>query len=357
MKKTLIIYLFFSLVLRAQKHNIQLQLESMYICVQLGDSVKYPGIPSPEMYKRTYRSPIVGLDNRFDVWTDTERLSAVLAIRATTGSPESWLQNMFAGMIPAQGTIALDSSSFKYQFATHEKAAVHVGWTIGLAAMYPGIKKQIDSLYATGYKELIITGYSQGAVIAQLLHAQLHYAQVAGEIPSDWTIKKYTTACPRAGNIYFAYDYEAWEKQEESFTLVNPHDWVPQTPMSVEYLGDYNSLNPFSSAKKYFKKMKPGQKILVKFLYNQLRRPPEKASKRYRKYLGKLAGKFIGKRKPDLKYPDFYPSFHYVRAGRQIVLSDSPVYLQKYTNSGDDVWKHHRILSYLYLMEQQPVAP
>lgn len=88
-------------------------------------------------------------------------------MRGTTEKPESWLANFYAAMVPAKGEIKLnDTEIFRYQLATNPKAAVHIGWLLGMAYLSKEIAPKIDSLCKTGIKEFLIMGHSQGGAIS-----------------------------------------------------------------------------------------------------------------------------------------------------------------------------------------------
>src|SRR5215218_9747938 len=110
-------------------------LELLSVSSRQGDSVlKRDSTPPPSLYKMVYRSAVVGLDNRWDLWLRNDEKVAVISIRGTTASPVSWLANFYSAMIPASGSLQLnDSTTFTYKFAADEKAAVHVGWSLSLA--------------------------------------------------------------------------------------------------------------------------------------------------------------------------------------------------------------------------------
>ena len=79
-------------------------------------------MPAPERFRPVYRSPVVGLENRWDLWTDGGS-TAVISLRGTTTNSTSWLANFYAAMVPAKGELQLDAGEkFTYQLADHPKA-------------------------------------------------------------------------------------------------------------------------------------------------------------------------------------------------------------------------------------------
>jgi hypothetical protein len=48
---------------------------------------------------------------------------------------------------------------------------------------------------------------SQGGALTFLLTPYLYSLQTQGKLPSDIRFKNYSTAAPKVGNLYYAYDY------------------------------------------------------------------------------------------------------------------------------------------------------
>lgn len=57
--------------------------------------------PEPAKFRKLYQSPVMGLDNLWDFWSNNEGI-AVISIRGTTQKMESWLANFYAAMVPAK---------------------------------------------------------------------------------------------------------------------------------------------------------------------------------------------------------------------------------------------------------------
>src|SRR6476646_5909548 len=99
-----------------------------------------PAIPAPSGYHTVFRSPDLGLRNRWNMWYRNDNKLAVISLRGTIAELPSWLENYYAAMVPATGSLQInDSTSFTYQLAADEKAHVHVGWLTGLAHLAPTI--------------------------------------------------------------------------------------------------------------------------------------------------------------------------------------------------------------------------
>src|ERR1700751_473063 len=69
------------------------------VCSQHLDSL-YPKyvLPVGANYQKVYRSPVVGLKNRFDVWIKDNNIG-IICIRGSVAQSESWIENFYMGMI------------------------------------------------------------------------------------------------------------------------------------------------------------------------------------------------------------------------------------------------------------------
>src|SRR6202034_3004016 len=97
---------------------------------------------------------------------------------------------------------------------------------------------QDTNLVPSGSK-IFVTGHSQGAAIATLVHAFLHYVMIDTtpdqETPAyslrnrHYRLKSYVFAQPKPGNWQFAMDFARIARSEEAaFVVNNDLDWVPQ---------------------------------------------------------------------------------------------------------------------------------
>jgi hypothetical protein len=309
-----------------------------------------PKFPIPDGYALIYRSPVVGLDNRWDLWMGKENI-AVISLRGTTKNGISWLENFYAAMLPAQGSIQISKAyTFNYKMADHPHAAVHTGWLIGTACLSESIIPKIDSLYKSGVKSFLIIGHSQGGALAYLLTAHLHYLQQEGKMPADMMVKTYCSAAPKPGNLYFAYDYESYTQHGLAYNVVNADDWVPESPATIQTIHDFNEVNPYTNAKSTIKKQKFGLKIALKVVYRNLVKPTSRAQRKNQKYLGDKTTKMVKKSLPELKLPPFANTSNYHRAGNFVTLKGDKNYYELFPLDQDRVFLHHMWDAYLYLI-------
>ena len=319
-----------------------------------GDSTFYKSIPESKTYKKKntkYRSEEMGLENSWEMYeTPTQ---SVISIRGTTNNQISWMGNFYAAMIPATGKIQLnDTLCFDYHFADNPNAAVHVGWTLATGYLMPDIVEKIKESYAMGKRDFIIFGHSQGAGIAYLVTSQLLYDQRIGLLPKDLQFKTYCSAAPKPGNLYFAYDYEAATQNGWSYSIVNPMDWVPELPISIQTMTDFNPTNPFKNAKKMIRKLPFPKNLLVGYMHNQLSKYNRKAVQKYQLFLGKVASKMVEKKLKGHQSPKYYESNNYVRTGNMIVLKPDIEYNQNFPDNDSTLFVHHGIKAYILLTQK-----
>ncbi len=260
-------------------------------------------------------------------------------------------------MVPAQGELKLnDKEVFQYKLASNPKAAVHVGWLLSMAYLSKEIIPNINEQYQNGTKEFLIMGHSQGGGIAFLLTSYVYNLQQLGQLPKDIRFKTYCSAGPKPGNLYYAYEYEAMTQGGWAYNVVNAADWVPEMPMSIQTLKDFNNVNPFTNAKVLIKKQKFPKNLVLNHIYNQLDKSTKIAQKNYEKYLGEMTSKIIKKNINGFSPPLYYSSNHYVRTGATIVLTPSDEYLKQFPDDPTKLFPHHFHAQYLLLLNQLPEA-
>lgn len=327
------------------------------ICLNahLGDSGYVTGdhyIALPEGYKRVFRSAEVGLLNRCDLWIN-DRNFAVISVRGSTPKAESWLANFYAAMLPASGRLILHGKdTVDYHLSDDPKAAVHAGWLISTAYLTREILPRIDSCYRAGIRDFIITGHSQGGAISYLLTSHLIQLRSSGALPHDLRFKTYCTAAPKPGNLYYAYAFEEATRNGWAFNVVSVLDWVPEVPVSIQTLDDFNSINPFPYARSAIKKQKFPKNLELRYVYNQLYKPPRKAQRNYEKYLGEKLSGFINKALEGIQLPPYYPSNHYTRTGTTHLLVPDSGYYRAFPQTDTNVFVNHMHHPYLYLADR-----
>lgn len=321
-------------------------IDMLEITAFLGDTVAANSrIPAPTNYTLEYRSPVVGLKNRWDMWYRKDHKLAVISIRGTINELPSWLENFYAAMVPANGSLQLnDSLHFTYKLAEDAKAMVHVGWLVGLGYMSPTMLAQIRLACQRGYREFVIIGHSQGAALAFLSRS--------GELPADLVFKTYCSAAPKPGNLFYAYDFDFITRNGWAFTVVNAADWVPETPFSIQTLSDFNPVNPFVNINDALKNQPWLVRLYLKSRYNKLNRITRKAQKRFKSTLGDMVYKQVKKSQPQLRAPQYADCNNYQRAGIPIVLLPDSAYYRQFPNDPTKIFQHHFFAPYFLLAKQ-----
>ena len=302
--------------------------------------------PYPGGYNMVYRSHVTGLDNRWDMWKSPDSV-AIISIRGTTGTNESWLENFYCGMIPATGTLNMGPNKlFNYKLADDSLAYVHIGWTIGMASMAPEVVAQMKLQYNKGIRDFIIMGHSQGGAIAFLLYSYLHYLPDS-IMPADIRMKVYGSAAPKPGNQKFAYDFDFISRGGWAFRIVNTEDWVPECPFTVQTTGDLSKGNPFTEPERVG--LKGPAKIIANHLVRKMNRHAKRAEKRFRKYLAVKTGKFVRKKIPGMPKQEYIKSMAYATCGSPVILQPDAHYHTLYPDKGH-VFTHHYFGPYYYLL-------
>jgi len=327
-------------------------MDLIRVCSQHLDSL-YPNyvLPVSDNYKKVYRSPVVGLKNRFDVWIKDNNIG-IICIRGSVAQSESWIENFYMGMISSQGNIILSKKQvFTYKIAEDTTAYVHLGWMLGLAYMAPDIVNQINQLYKKGIKDFILVGHSQGGAITFLLRSYLHYLDEKS-LPKDIRYKTYCSAPPKPGNLFYSYDYDFMTRGGWGFRVVNSLDWVPESPFTVQTTGDVNTSSPLLNREESMKRLGFASRTYLKMVYRKLNRSTQRSLKLYDKYLGHKLYKLIKKTHPEYIEPKYMPSINYNITGSPIILKPTAAYKEKFPEDRKNAFLHHSYRSYLFITQE-----
>ena len=331
--------------------------EMLRISARYGDSTYVGNFEAPRFFERQYRSEAVGLDHMWELWTSAEG-NAVINVRGSTTEPVSWLANFYVAMTPAVGTLERAGyEPFRYRLADDPKAAVHTGWLVSLSYLESDILTKLDSCYAAGIRGLVITGHSQGGAIAYLLTAHLLQLQRQGKLPADWQIKTYCTAAPKPGNVYFAYEYEFNTREGWAFNVVNAADWVPEVPVSIQRLDDFNPTSPFPGIPAMIREQKFPVNLVLRRAHRKLDKPSRKAVDQYRKYMGDFIAKRVQTALPELTLPPMDAGLNYSRTGVSVILRPDAEYFRLYPETSDSIFLHHFHQPYWHLLMAQRIDP
>ena len=190
--------------------------------------------------------------NAWKLWrSKTEANTYAVVIRGTMEKETSIIEDVIATSV-AQPTRmqAWPSGYLNFTLAQLPGSETHLGFTYGLAALLYARDKGILAelaLHVPQGSKIYITGHSQGAAIAALLHAFLHYAI---NDPADryhlanqsYSLKSYFFAQPKPGNWQFGMDFASIASSHgTSFAVNNASDWVTQVPLTVQFLDEPGS--------------------------------------------------------------------------------------------------------------------
>jgi hypothetical protein len=283
-------------------------------------------------------------ENRWQLWKNDQGQYAV-AIRGTVGKAGSVIEDLLAVMIPASGSMY----GFPYKFARESKAGVHLGFALGAAILlFDGLKGIIPQLMALGKdNDIYITGHSQGAAVATLVSSYLHYTTLVSN-----NYKTYLFAQPKPGNDHYGFDFDfITANRGLSFRVGNTLDWVPQSPLTLEWLSDLNEPNPVDLIKKGLDKLA----MVVETILGDIECGAPSQHKRQQEYLKEvlknqdvLKGEYEEK-----KFPPILHSLNYSGCGSPVVLPGDPD--QPPPVPGDFMWQHHAGMYALLLDTYFPV--
>lgn len=115
------------------------------------------------------------------VQSEVDPSSYAIAIRGTVGEINSILADAFATSTPAYAGIEYPKNkTLPILFAATPKAEIHLGFANAAFTLLfeqdKGILAQLHKLNLSNNAKLFITGHSQGATIATLVHSFLYYA-------------------------------------------------------------------------------------------------------------------------------------------------------------------------------------
>jgi len=173
-----------------------------------------------------------------------------ITIRGTVGETRSMIADALITTTAAQSGIKLsDDRLLPITFAATPQAELHLGFAYAAFTMLfekeLGILRKLRDEKLPDNAKLYITGHSQGAAIATLVHSFLYYAitdpadrykfnlQLKQSTHSGVQLKSYLFAQPKPGNLQYAEDFARIAK-DLSYTINNNLDPVPQVPLSIQ---------------------------------------------------------------------------------------------------------------------------
>jgi len=171
----------------------------------------------------------------------------VVAIRGTVfSSRPSVVEDVFANTIVARRVVRSTAGiEVPLLFAELSGAEIHAGFGYScLSLLFDRKFGLIRALQALAQEKvaLTLTGHSQGAAMATLLHAFLRYARVRNWLLTDKIVEvnSYVFAQPKPDNALFSSDFDRVSRHDggSSFVLNNTLDPVPAVPLTRQSLSD-----------------------------------------------------------------------------------------------------------------------
>lgn len=320
----------------------------------------FPPIPEPHGWHMVFQSRETPLFNRWALWIGPDS-TGLISIRGTVMKTASWLENFYAALVPAHGSLRLDDSTrFSYRLASLPGAAVQAGWLLALAGLAPSILSQIRDWNSRGVRNFLIAGHSQGAAIACMLRSYLYYLPPT-ELPEGIRFKTYESAAPKPGNRVYADDFDFITRGGWAFRVVNTDDWVPGSPLSLQTLGDFNPANPFAGIPGSLRKMNFLARIYLGYTFRVLNRSSTRSARKFRKVLGHRVFRQIRRILPGFREPGYSASMDYAAAGDPIILPPYPGYEKDFRFKGHNVFVYHSLQAYYELLihdyQLPPVIP
>jgi hypothetical protein len=171
----------------------------------------------------------------------------VVAIRGTVvSSKPSIKEDALLTTIAARNGIEYPVGNFPIlTFSDMPRAEVHAGFAYGVfSTMFDynyGVLRYLNENVEPN-SLIIITGHSQGAAMATLAHAFLHFSmrdKQFGLGDKNFVLKSYAFAQPKPGNSQFSMNFaEIASNKNNAFVLNNTLDPVIQVPLTVQFLAD-----------------------------------------------------------------------------------------------------------------------
>jgi len=242
----------------AKGFDLQEASSLLELCIDLNREPDEPSSANTSAWEPvlSFESPHLGgrdkahapFDNAWKLW---KRKGATqdyaVVIRGTLANARSILDDLLATSVASEVHVGLGPDrSLSFLLATTPGAEVHLGFAYGMAVLAfdqeQGILGALRALPPGS--RIFITGHSQGAAIATLVHAFLHYA--INEIDNrydlqkqNFALKSYLFAQPKPGNWQFAMDFARIAgNRGTSYVINNSLDWVPQMPLTLEFLSE-----------------------------------------------------------------------------------------------------------------------
>ena len=150
-------------------------------------------------------------DNAWKLYRKTNSDIYVIAIRGTIDTKGSIIDDVIATSTSANVHLPVEQNRLlSFKLAETPQAETDLGWTYAMAELMFnadfGILRALHAGLVPRGSRILITGHSQGAAVATLVHAFLHYAisdpdDKFGLRDSGYTLKSYVFAQPQTRQL------------------------------------------------------------------------------------------------------------------------------------------------------------
>jgi hypothetical protein len=179
-----------------------------------------------------------------------------IAIRGTVFSAKpSAVEDALFHPVDAQHFLNPAVSFGSFNGASLHSGFAHATFSLLLDDRY-GILRVLHKIPVQPNARLYITGHSQGASMATLIHAFFHYAMMDATAANNlfdlygnnYKLKSYVFAQPKPGNFAFAADFaNITQGLDNAIVINNDIDPVPQVPLTLQDLADLDGDLPGAS--------------------------------------------------------------------------------------------------------------
>ena len=266
----------------------------------------------PSGFDKSYASPSYGMDNMFQIYKNENK--AVINFRGTTANQLSWMENLYASMIPVKGKIIVNGDPFPYQLGENKSSHIHAGYTLAIYYFKDDLLKQIKKLNDEGIYNIFITGHSQGAALAQLVRAYLDYLP-KNVLSKKNTFKVYAFASPMIGNKSFIEEYDRkYCTTGMSYLINNPEDYITRLPFSYNDSTFWQeNISTLVTNRSEFSTKNAAIEGFSSLFKDKLINMAKNMSKNIETQIFKELG--------DIEMPEFYEDLNYSATGNLIKLS------------------------------------
>lgn len=303
--------------------------------------------------------------NAWQLWKGKGRHAVV--VRGTIETVKGMLDDVLATSILANCRLpvayGIEGKNLPIQAVAEENArnaVIHMGFAWGASILLfhhaKGILKELLKLPAGS--EIYVTGHSQGAAIATLLHSMLFHGGAdsgthLGEALSsrNFSYKSYFFAQPGPGNWQYGRDFaQAAGNAGMSWCINDNRDWVPQLPFAFdlpEEMTDNAVEGYLAGGHPLLSRLVKSVEGIAKWGRDEEEKAVGRAARQARSYLGSnIEQKYLGRWSAlDIDSP----CLNYVQCGNLISLRGEKSEMEQQ----DEFWQHH-CGTYLELIQLGP---